>query len=67
MKLKAITAAGIVAAVLLGNACATKKYVRNRVNERATPLESRTGELEETSRRNTQDVGRLGKDIEDVR
>jgi len=67
MKLKAMTAAGIVAAVLFGNACATKKYVRNRVNERATPLESRTGELEETSRRNTQDIGRLGKDIEDVR
>gem|GEM_PF-5028693 len=43
MKLKAMTVAGIVAAVLLGNACATKKYVRNRVNERATPLESRTG------------------------
>jgi len=36
MKLKAITAAGILAAVLFGNACATKKYVRNRVNERAT-------------------------------
>jgi outer membrane protein OmpA-like peptidoglycan-associated protein len=67
MKLKAITVAAIAAAVLFGNACATKKYVRNRVNERATPLESRTGELEETSRRNTQDIGRLGKDIEDVR
>lgn len=67
MKLKAMTAIGIAAAVLLGNACATKKYVRNRVNERATPLESRTGELEETSRRNTQDISRLGKDIEDVR
>jgi outer membrane protein OmpA-like peptidoglycan-associated protein len=67
MKLKAMTAIGIAAAVLLGNACATKKYVRNRVNERATPLESRTGELEETSRRNTQDIGRLGKDIEEVR
>lgn len=67
MKLKAMTVAAIAAAVLFGNACATKKYVRNRVNERATPLESRTGELEETSRRNTQDIGRLGKDIEDVR
>src|SRR2546428_11967469 len=67
MKLKAMTAAGIVAAVLFGNACATKKYVRNRVNERATPLESRTGELEEASRRKTQDIGRLGKDIENVR
>jgi outer membrane protein OmpA-like peptidoglycan-associated protein len=67
MKFKAMAAACIVAAVLLGNACATKKYVRNRVNERATPLESRTGELEETSRRNTQDLGKLGRDIDDVR
>ena len=67
MKFKAMAAAGIVAAVLLGNACATKKYVRNRVNERATPLESRTGELEETSRRSTQDISRLGRDVEDVR
>ena len=67
MKLKAIAILGVAAAVLLGNACATKKYVRNRVNERATPLESRTGELEETSRRNTQDISRLGRDIEDVR
>src|SRR5438445_2476319 len=62
-----MTAAGIVPAVLFGNACATKKYVRNRVNERATPIESRTGELEETSRRSTQDIGRLGRDVEDVR
>lgn len=67
MKLNAMAVVGIAAAVLLGNACATKKYVRNRVNERATPLESRTGELEETSRRNTQDIGKLGHDIEDVR
>ena len=67
MKFKAMAAAGIVAAVLLGNGCATKKYVRNRVNERATPLESRTGELEETSRRSTQDISRIGRDVEDVR
>ena len=67
MKLKAMAAISIAVAVLLSSACATKKYVRNRVNERATPLENRTGELEETSRRNTQDIGRLGKDIEDVR
>ncbi len=67
MKFKAMAVAGIVASVLLGNACATKKYVRNRVNERATPLESRTGELEETSRRSTQDISRLGRDVEDVR
>src|SRR5262249_59786442 len=67
MNLKGMSAAVIMAAVVFGSACATKKYVRNRVNERATPLESRTGELEETSRRNTQDIGRLGRDVEDVR
>lgn len=54
-------------AVLGSSACATKKYVRNRLNERVTPLENRTGELEETSRRNTQDIARLGEDIKDVR
>ncbi|MFY9555981.1 MAG: OmpA family protein [Blastocatellia bacterium] len=67
MKLKGLAVLGLAAAILLGNACATKKYVRNRVNERATPLESRTGELEETSRRSTQDIGRLGRDIEETR
>jgi len=56
-----------VLAVLGSSACATKKYVRNRLNERVTPLENRTGELEETSRRNTQDIARLGEDIKDVR
>jgi outer membrane protein OmpA-like peptidoglycan-associated protein len=49
------------------SACATKKHVRNRINERVTPLENRTGELEETSRRNTQEIGRLSRDVEDVR
>jgi outer membrane protein OmpA-like peptidoglycan-associated protein len=67
MKLKAMAAVSIAVAVMLGSACATKKYVRNRVNERATPLESRTGELEETSRRNTQDISRVGRDVEEVR
>jgi OmpA-OmpF porin, OOP family len=47
--------------------CATKKYARNRVNERMTPLEQRAGSLEETSRRNTQDIGQLGTDVTDVR
>src|SRR5262245_35884978 len=47
--------------------CATKKYVRNRISERVTPLENRTGELEETSRRNTQDIARLSTDLTDVR
>ena len=67
MKLRAIAVLSIAAAVMFGGACATKKYVRNRVNERATPLENRTGELEETSRRNTQDISRIGRDVEDVR
>src|SRR6476660_10563193 len=47
--------------------CATKKYVRNRVAERVTPLENRTGELEETSRRNTQQLGELRTGVEDAR
>jgi outer membrane protein OmpA-like peptidoglycan-associated protein len=47
--------------------CATKKYARNRINERVTPLEARTGELEETSRRNSQDLSRISADITDVR
>ena len=67
MTLRAMAIVGIALAIFTGNACATKKYVRNRVNERATPLENRTGELEETSRRNTQEIGRLSRDIEDVR
>ena len=67
MRFKAIAIVSIAVAVLSGGACATKKYVRNRVNERVTPLENRTGELEETSRRNTQDISRIGRDVEDVR
>jgi outer membrane protein OmpA-like peptidoglycan-associated protein len=58
----------LASVVILGSAgCATKKYARNRISERVTPLENRTGELEETSRRNTQDIGRLSTDITDVR
>jgi outer membrane protein OmpA-like peptidoglycan-associated protein len=53
--------------VTLGTGCATKKYARNRINERVEPLEQRTGELEETSRRNSQDIGRLDQSIQDVR
>lgn len=47
--------------------CATKKYARNRINERVTPIEQRTGELEETSRRNTIDIGRLSEEIVEVK
>src|SRR5262249_11052799 len=53
-----------------GRGCARKKYVRQTVNERVTPLEGRTQELEETVRRNTQDIrgldDRLTKRIDDV-
>ena len=60
----------LVVLTLGGNGCATKKYVRNTVNERVTPLEGRTQELEETVRRNTQDINslddRLSKRIDDV-
>ena len=66
MRRKATAVACIALAVLLSSACATKKYVRNRVNERATPLENRTGELEETSRRNTQDINRIKSDVAEV-
>ena len=66
MKHKAMAVACVALAVLLSSACATKKYVRNRVNERATPLENRTGELEETSRRNTQDINRIRTDVAEV-
>src|SRR5262245_14167517 len=55
----------LAAACCIG--CATKKYARTQVNERVTPLESRTGELEETSRRNSQEISRLAGDVTDVR
>lgn len=67
MRVRAMVALGLALAVSLASGCATKKYVRNRINERATPLENRTGELEETSRRNTQDISRLSREVEDVR
>lgn len=61
--LTALTAVVVLASV----GCATKKYVRNRVSERVAPLENRTGELEETSRRNTQDLTRLSTDVAEVK
>lgn len=53
--------------VAFESGCATKKYVRNRVAERVSPLENRTGELEETSRRNTQQIGELKTGVDDAR
>jgi len=68
MKGRLISLIALMAVVAVGSVgCATKKYARNQVSERVTPLEHRTGELEETSRRNTQDIGRLSTDITDVR
>lgn len=46
--------------------CATKKYVRNRIAERVQPLENRTSELEETSRRNTSQINQLNSQLSDV-
>jgi len=57
----------MTATVLSSAGCATKKYARNQVSERVTPLEHRTGELEETSRRNTQDISRLSTDMTEVK
>lgn len=61
----------IVMAVTVGvgltSSCATKKYVRQRIDERVAPLENRTGELEETSRRNSSDIQRLGTEVADAR
>jgi outer membrane protein OmpA-like peptidoglycan-associated protein len=54
-------------AIAFESGCATKKYVRNRVAERVTPLENRTGELEETSRRSTQQIGELRTGVDEVR
>jgi outer membrane protein OmpA-like peptidoglycan-associated protein len=68
MKSQMITAAALsLALVGFTSACASKKYVRNRINERVTPLEQRTGELEETSRRNSQDIARVNEGLSDVR
>ncbi|HSB08630.1 MAG TPA: OmpA family protein [Blastocatellia bacterium] len=68
MKSRLAILIALTTVVVLGSVgCATKKYVRNRVSERVAPLENRTGELEETSRRNTQDLSRLSADVTDVR
>ncbi|MBL8148392.1 MAG: OmpA family protein [Blastocatellia bacterium] len=60
----------LITFTIAGTGCATKKYVRQTVNERVTPLEGRTQELEETVRRNTQEIrdveDRLSKRIDDV-
>jgi OOP family OmpA-OmpF porin len=68
MKIKLVSLIALSSLIVLsGVGCATKKYARNRVNERVTPLEHRTAELEETSRRNTQDIGHISSDVKDLR
>ena len=68
MKIRVTGLFALSALLALGSVgCATRKYARNRVNERMAPLEQRAGELEETSRRNTQDIGKLNDDVKEVR
>lgn len=67
MKLRLLTIIAVFLVISFGSACATKKYVRNRVGERVTPLENRTGELEETARRNTQDISRITRDVDELK
>jgi outer membrane protein OmpA-like peptidoglycan-associated protein len=67
MNLKATAVMGLALALSLASGCATKKYVRKSINERVTPVENRTGELEETSRRNTQEISRISREVEDVK
>lgn len=68
MKTRTVVLVVLSGLIIFGSlACATKKYARNRINERVTPLEQRTGELEETSRRNTQDLTSLNQNVNDVR
>lgn len=63
----------IAALMVVSSACATKKYVRNRINDRVTPIEGRTAELEEGNKELRRRAGdleagqtALGKEIRDV-
>ena len=56
----------LIVGIAFQSGCATKKYVRTRVAERVQPLENRTSELEETSRRNTTQIGQLNSQLSDV-
>jgi outer membrane protein OmpA-like peptidoglycan-associated protein len=57
----------IATLALFAGGCATKKYVRHRIDERVAPVEARTGELEETSRRHTTEIERLSTEVTDAR
>lgn len=69
-RLPVVIMLAVVVFTMAGSGCATKKYVRQTINERVTPLEGRTAELEETVRRNTQSIrevdDRLSRRIDDV-
>jgi outer membrane protein OmpA-like peptidoglycan-associated protein len=56
----------LILGIAFESGCATKKYVRNRIAERVQPLENRTSELEETSRRNTSQISQLNSQLSDV-
>jgi outer membrane protein OmpA-like peptidoglycan-associated protein len=56
MRKLTVVIVGLAAVLMLSSACATKKYVRKNVDARLTPVEGRIGELEETSRRTSQDL-----------
>jgi OmpA-OmpF porin, OOP family len=64
---KTVLALAAVIVATGASGCATKKYVRQRIDERVAPVESRTGELEETSRRNSADISRLNTEVADAR
>jgi outer membrane protein OmpA-like peptidoglycan-associated protein len=67
MKIRITTVLALSLFIVFGStACATKKYARTQINERVTPLEQRTGELEETSRRNSQDITSLNNNVKDI-
>lgn len=66
-RLNSILVLSIAAGTIFTYGCATKKYVRQRVDERVAPLENRTGELEETARRNSADIARLNSEVADAR
>jgi OOP family OmpA-OmpF porin len=57
----------IAVGMVSASGCATRKYVRQHIDERVSPVEKRTDELEETSRRNSSDITRLGSEVSDAR
>ncbi|MBI4748434.1 MAG: OmpA family protein [Acidobacteria bacterium] len=63
-RIVAIVGIAVLAAVF-GQGCATKKFVRKTIDERVTPLEGRTAELEESVRRTTTEIAELDKRLSD--